>query len=50
MILTLTTSRSLTVVSNGQKDCFQKRGTQFTQFINELIYIPDIYKALTNPK
>ena len=29
MILTLTTSRSLTAVPNGQKDFFQKRGTQF---------------------
>ena len=29
MILTLTMSRSLTVVPNCQKDYFQKRGTQF---------------------
>ena len=29
MILTLTMSRSLTAVPNGQKDYFYKRGTQF---------------------
>ena len=33
MILTLTTSRSLTAVPNGQKDCFSKRGTQFANRI-----------------
>ena len=39
MILTLTTSRSLTAVPNGEPNA-----------TDEHIYIPDIYKALGNPK
>ena len=58
MILTLTTSRSLTAVPNGQKDYFYKRGTQFANrmplmntftfltFARPLAIPSDVYAAL----